>query len=363
MKPIVFKGPLNSLSFGNVSLNFLRALYLKKRNVSIFPIGEKGDLSAFDKIGQGFRDWLQKGVGERYKTVKPDDKTLQMWHINGSENRITKDQTLYTFYELDSPTETEINLVKLQNKVIFSSSEAKNFFRSKGCSNTESVGLGFDPDFKKVNKTYLEDKIHFGLMGKWEKRKHTDKIIKAWTELYGENYKYQLTCCVNNPFLKEEQMESLISEATGGKRVGNINFLNFLPKNSQVNEFVNAIDIDLSGLSGAEGWNLPAFNATCMGKWSIVLNCSAHKDWANEENSILVNPSGKEPAADGMFFHENGDFNMGSKYIFEQEEIKEAMKEAEGRVAAKEENKSGLDTGKEMTYEKSIDKILEIMQV
>jgi hypothetical protein len=362
MSPIAFKGPLNSLSFGNVSLNFLRSLYHKKREVSIFPVGEKGDLSAFDKISQGFKEWLQKGVGERHKNVKPEDKTLQMWHINGSENRVTKNQTLYTFYELDSPTETEINLVKLQDKVIFSSSEARDIFRAKGCTNTESVGLGFDPDFKKTNKTYLEDKIHFGLMGKWEKRKHTEEIIKAWTELYGENYKYQLTCCVNNPFIEKEQMKSLITGATGGERIGNINFLNFLPKNSQVNEFINAIDIDLSGLSGAEGWNLPAFNATCMGKWSVVLNCSSHKDWANEDNSLLVSPSGKEPAADGMFFHDAGDFNIGNKYTFDKEEVKEAMKEAENKVRAKQENKLGLETGKEMTYEKSINKILEIIE-
>ncbi|MBD35873.1 MAG: hypothetical protein CL512_03815 [Actinobacteria bacterium] len=358
---IAFKGPLNSLSFGNVSLNFLRSLFFKKMDTLIFPVGEKGDLSAFDKIGQGFRDWLQSNVSERYKNISPDHLTLQMWHINGSENRITKNQTLYTFYELDQPTETEINLVKLQDKVIFSSSEARDAFKSKGCTNVESVGLGFDPDFKKLNKTYLEDKIHFGLMGKWEKRKHTEEIIRSWAEVYGENYKYQLTCCVNNPFIKEDQMKSLILNATGGQRIGNINFLNFLPKNSQVNEFINAIDIDLSGLSGAEGWNLPAFNATCMGKWSIVLDCSAHKDWANSENSILVSPNGKEPAADGLFFQENGDFNVGNKYTLDTDEIKEAMKEAEGRVEKKIQNIKGEDTGKEMTYDKSINKILEIM--
>jgi hypothetical protein len=109
----------------------------------------------------------------------------------------------------------------------------------------------------------MPDKIHFGLMGKFEKRKHTEKIIKTWIKKYGNNYNYQLTCCINNPFFKKEQMESLINNLLGGTRYGNINFLPFLPHNSQVNDFINSIDIDLGGMSGAEGWNLPSFNATC----------------------------------------------------------------------------------------------------
>ena len=65
-------------------------------------------------------------------------------------------------------------------------------------------------------------------------------------------------------------MNALIANALNGRPVGNVNFLPHLPKNSEVNEFINSIDIDLSGMSGAEGWNLPSFNATCLGKWSLV---------------------------------------------------------------------------------------------
>jgi len=359
MDNIVFKGPLNSLSFGNVSLNFLRSLRNLKKEVSIFPIGEKGDLSAFDLLPQDFRAWLQEGVDSRFRKVSSDSPTIQMWHINGSENRITRNQTLYTFYELDNPTETEVNLVNLQDKVIFSSSCAADLFKRKGCENVHFVPLGFDPDFHKTNKEYLKDKIHFGLMGKWEKRKHTEKIIKLWAETYGNNYKYQLTCCVSNPFIKEDQMKQLLLKPTNGERIGNINFLPFLPKNSQVNDYLNAIDIDLSGLSGAEGWNLPAFNSSALGKWSIVLNCGAHKDWANPSNAIMIDPVGKEPAADGMFFQEEGDFNVGNIYNFEDSDMINAMKEAEERVG--KENAKGLELQEEFKYDNSMSSILEII--
>ena len=83
-------------------------------------------------------------------------------------------------------------------------------------------------------------------------------------------------------------MNQAVSQALEGKRYGNINFLPYLKTNSEVNDFLNAIDIDLSGLSGGEGWNLPSFNATALGKWSIVLNATSHTDWATQSNSILV---------------------------------------------------------------------------
>ena len=114
-----------------------------------------------------------------------------------------------------------------------------------------------------------------------------------WISKYGNNNKYQLSICVTNPFFKPEEMNAVLSNCFQGKRYTNINILPYLQKNSEVNDLINSLDIDLTGLSGAEGWNLPAFNATCLGKWSIVLNETSHKDWSNENNCISV-PSSKK---------------------------------------------------------------------
>ena len=138
---------------------------------------------------------------------------------------------------------------------------------------------------------------------------------------------------------------------------GNINFLPFLPKNSQVNDYLNSIDIDLGGMSGAEGWNLPSFNATCLGKWSIVLNSSAHKDWATEDNSILVEPSGKEPVYDGIFFKEGSDFNQGNIYTFSEDEFMEAMNKAESKLGQK--NTEGVKLKDKFSYSSTLNSILD----
>jgi len=357
---LVVDAPINSLSFGNVSVNLLREMYKKQMDIALFPMGEQADLEAFDKIDKDFVAWLQNATDKRFKDIDKETPTFKLWHINGAERRITQKQYLYTFYELDSPTEAEKSIVKLQNKTIFSSSYARKSFKLFNCENVENIPIGFDPDFHKTNKKYLEDKIHFGLIGKFEKRKHTAEIIKAWAKKYGNNYKYQLSCLVVNPFMKPEQMNQVIQNTLGKERYGNINFIPYLKTNSEVNDLLNAIQIDLSGCSGAEGWNLPSFNATALGKWSVVLNCSSHKDWATDDNSVLIQPNGKELAADGVFFNQGGPFNQGNIYTFDTDEFVAAMEKAESK--ASQENEEGLKLQKEFTYEKTLNKILEVIQ-
>ena len=358
MKKIILNAPFNSLSFGNVSFNLARELYKKNVECCIFPIGNNIELQAFDKIEEPFRQWLDKCINERFKRLDKDAVTLQMWHLNGSETRFSKHKLLYTFYELDQPTPAEQNLTKAQDVTVFSSSYARDSFVNRGSNNTAFVPIGFDPDFGVTQKEYMKDKIHFGLMGKFEKRKHTAKIIQTWIKKYGNNYKYQLTCCVTNPFFPPDQMQGIINNLTGGKRYGNVNFLPHLPTNAEVNDFINAIDIDLSGMSGAEGWNLPAFNATALGKRSIVLNATSHQDWASEANSLLVEPEGKENCYDGAFFHQGAPFNQGTIYTFNEDVLISKMEEAE--VLCGDLNTEGMKLQSKFTYSKTVDKLLEL---
>tara|TARA_B100002019_G_scaffold293175_1_gene319165 strand:- start:22236 stop:23321 length:1086 start_codon:yes stop_codon:yes gene_type:complete len=357
MQDIVFKGPLNSLSFGNVTYNFLREMYRKQMNVAIFPIGDDIKLDAFDKIDENFKKWMVERVQNRFHLVKKDIPTLTMWHLNGSEQRITPDQYLYTFYETNEPTLVEKSICDLQNKTIFSTNHASDAFKKAGCNNTTSIPIGFDEDFEQTGKTYLPNKIHFGLMGKFEKRKNTANIIKAWIKKYGNDYNYQLSCCITNPFFKPEQMNQVISQIFEGKTYGNVNFIPYLKTNSEVNEFMNAVDIDLTGLSGAEGWNLPAFNATCLGKWSIVMNHTSHKEWATKDNCILIEPDRPEPIYDGVFFHQGQAFNQGSMYIISEEKMIDAFEKAE-KMSGKP-NKKGVNLIKKFNYKNSLNKILE----
>ena len=146
-----------------------------------------------------------------------------------------------------------------------------------------------------------------------------------------------------------------------GKHYSNINFIPWLKTNAEMNEFLNAVDIDLTGLSGGEGWNLPAFNATCLGKWSIVLNGTAHKDWANSDNSILIEPNGEQDVEDGVFFKKNDSFNQGTFLTFDENELISAMEKGESLVG--QINACGTLLGQTFTYKNSIEEILSKMDL
>jgi hypothetical protein len=351
---LIVESPLNSLSFGNVNYNIMKEFYNKKIEVGYFPVGEI-NLSSFD-IPIDFKNWIQESINKRWDILESKAPAFKLWHLNGAESRKSGVQNLFTFYECSNPTKQEIAICKSQDKTIFSSSYAKEKFEQSGCDNCIYIPLGFDSDFSITNKKYIDGVIHFGLMGKFENRKHTAKIIKTWLSKYGNDNRYQLTCCITNPFFKPEQMQSVLSETLSGKRYTNINFLPYLKTNKEVNELLNSIDIDLTGLSGGEGWNLPAFNATCLGKWSIVLAATSHLDWATFDNCILVQPNGLMSSNDGFFFSEGSDYNQGDFYTWSVDDVVSAMDVAVSKC--KTQNKNGLELASKLTYSNTVDSII-----
>ncbi len=356
---LLLNAPINSLSFGNVSVNILKEVYKKNHELTFFPIGDKVQIEAFDKSSEGFISFLNDCTKKRYHTIDKDLPSLKLWHIFGSEKRLTKNQSLLTFHEVSKLTEIETNLLKLQDNIFVTSNYTKDIFELNGIENVHFVPLGFDKDFHETNKEYQPDKTHFGLMGKFEKRKNRARIIKIWLKIFGNNSKYQLSCAITNPFMEASSLQREILKITEGKHYNNINFVPYMQTNSEVNEFLNSIDIDLGGLSGGEGWNLPSFNATALGKWSIVMNATAHKEWANKENCILIEPSSLKSCHDGVFFKPESNFNQGEFFDITDEEMESAI--LESVEYAKKENTEGKKLKTDFTYAKTLETICDTM--
>jgi len=353
---LLVNAPINALSFGNVSVNILRELHKKNIDLIFFPIGEKVELSAYDKIDQDFIKYLQERTNNRFEKIDKNIPSLKLWHIFGSESRYTKNQSLFTFHEVSEVTLVEKNLLNLQDSILVSSNYTKSIFELNGLSNVTYVPLGFDTDFHLTNRSYLPEKIHFGLMGKFENRKNSSRIIKTWLKLFGNKSEYQLTCAITNQFLEKSRFQNELLKIMDGKHYNNVNFLPYMQMNSEVNDYLNSIDIDLGGLSGAEGWNLPSFNATALGKWSVVINATAHKDWATKDNSILIEPSSLKDCYDDIFFKKGQAFNQGQFFDISDEEMENAILKSVSY--AKKPNPEGLKLQKQFTYEKTVETIL-----
>lgn len=350
---LIFHTPINNLSLGNVGFNLLRECYKRNYDVGWFPVGQT-DLSAF-KVDQPFVDWLQKSANQRYDFLGKDLPSICNWHINQSERLYSRRQILVTYAETDAVTSVEKAIVSNQYKTLFCGGYSEKVFRAAGLDNVGSFDLGFDEDFHITGKKYLEGRTVFSMTGKFEARKFTGRIIKLWCAKYGNNAKYSLNLLVFNPFFSPQDNDNLLNQAFGGRKPWNVNLLPRLKTNEEINSLYNATDIDISGC-GSESWSLPSFDTTCLGKWSVVLNGMGQKAWANQDNAILVEPSGWRECYDGVFFNKGAEFNQGCFPDVSDESIIDAFERAEKKVGTINEN--GIALGKEYTYGRTLDQIL-----
>ncbi len=351
--------PYNSVSFGQLGQLISREIASKGLNPCIFPIGQV-DLSAQDNLPQEYANWLQNNINKSLKTHRRENNVLKLWHINGSLESISNNQILLTFWECDSPTAEELNIIRNNKKVIVTNEYTKNILEEYGCKNIVKVPLAFDKyNFMKLDKKYFNDgRINFLFPGKFEiTRKRTVKVIQAWIKKFGNNPKYFLNCAIHNVFIPQDQLNNLYNQILGGNKVGNVQFLNYMPKNSQVNDCINSNEIVIG--MGTEGWNYPLFHALCLSKHVVALNVAGHKEFCNAENSVLVSPSAKIPIYENMFFHPNQPFNQGNCYDFSEDEFIAACEEAIKRVENNPTNENGAKLQEQFSSEKLVDTLLK----
>lgn len=330
-----------------------------KDNVFLFPIGQI-DLSC-QQVPLGFQEWIKSKIMNGLENYSRDIPIFKLWHLNGSLESFSTKQTLLSFYELDQPTNVELNICK-NNNTLFSSQYSVDAFASRGVK-CQYVPLAFDSfNFRQVTpKRHSNDRIVFNVCGKFEKRKCHEKVIKAWIKKFGNNPNYSLQCAIHNPFLNDDQNRQIINKIVEGNKPFNVNFYPLMAENSVYNDFLNSADIIL-GMSGGEGWGLGEFHSVALGKHAVILNAHAHKGWANNENSVLVEANGKEPAYDGMFFAKGQAFNQGNIFTWSDDAFIAGCEKAVERVMANKLNNEGLKLQYKFSREKFVESILDITE-
>ena len=362
---LAFNLPINRVSFGQVSTLLLRTLFDNEKaggeihDIYLFPIGQV-DLSS-QNSPQDFQEWLKGKLVNAVENYNRDIPIFKLWHLNGSMESFSKDQRLLTFYELDEPTKVELNIAK-NNKTFFSSKYSCDNFKTAGVD-CQYIPLGFDSySFKTLNKKYFNDgRVVFNLCGKFERRKNHTKVIQSWIKKFGNNPKYALNCALYNPFINEEQNQQVIGAALGGNKPFNVNFFPLMNENAVYNDFLNSADI-IIGMSGGEGFGLPEFQSCAIGKHAVLLNAHSYKDWATDDMVSWVNPSGKVPAYDGMFFHKGQPFNQGNIYDFNEEEFIAACEKAIIKVQENKVNEIGLTLQETFSKEKFASNVIDILK-
>ena len=364
----IFNLPINSTSFGNISISILHELY-KRDPDGAYLINNIGapSLDSFDQLrgNEEFITWLNKSGRdflERYSRKFP---TFKLWHINGSDSCVSKKQILNTFHETDTLTNTEKNILNNQDKIVVSCDYTKQVFEDSGVTSPIiKIPLAFDAlHFKRTDdrKKIPDSVCSFTVFGKWEKsRKRHNKTIQTWIKKYGNNPKYLLNLAIYNPFLSPEDNNKVLMEIFNGEQKKfNVNIHPFYPSLTEFNQLLNFTDVAL--VMGNEAWDLPGFTAASIGKHVIAHNCAGIKEWATDKNSILVESDSKFPCYDNMFFKEGQPFNQGNFFDYAEDDLVSAMESSVKRWQSNPINSEGLKLQEEFTWAKTVDKILEII--
>jgi len=353
--------PINSVSFGQVSVALLREIYENKEEVTLLPIGDKVDLSS-QKKDDDFFNWMDGAAKSFHSSHKRESHALRLWHLNGSNHFVSDRQGLFTFHEVDELTDTEVNLAKNNRLIFASSSFTTELFNANGID-ARHVPLGFDKaNFKVTDKKYFDDdRIVFNLCGKFEFRKRHAKILGAWAKKFGDNPKFFLQCALFNPFVSAQMNNEFIARSLDHNKYFNMSFMGHMASNSEYNDFLNSAHVVI-GMSGGEGWGLPEFQSVAMGKHAVILNAHAYKDWANTDNAVLVDPTNKIDAYDGLFFKKGAEFNQGQIFDWSEDDFISACEEAIKKVEANKVNENGLNLQKDFTYANTLAKIKQALE-
>lgn len=347
--------PINRTSLGQVGYGIAVEFFRRDIYPNLFFIGNV-DLAPFD-LPEGFPRWLETCNQKALRKLNRADRSVKLWHISGSHHRLGDHSTLFTVHETDRLTEAEKNILRQHDKILVTSTYSRDVFAAAGIQ-AEVCPNFFDADHFRViedKKEGMEGAVQFGLNGKMERRKNTLEIMLLWAELFGGKKEFRLNCCIHNMFKDAREQEQMIMNAFGGQRPPwNVNFLPFSEKNFTYNQVLNNNDIDLTGLSGAEGWNLPAFTCIALGKQAVVMNAHGHKDFARPGNCILVEPGEKVELIEPPFYIPGADFNQGRMFSLDKDAARAGM------LAALEnlQNPEGLKLQSEFSVGRVVDLLL-----
>lgn len=357
--------PINTLSYGYVSLNFLKCLVKQNIDVAYFPIIPKNievtNEEDLELVKSVCADPLTFG---QVKNFHPHSPTLRIWHQNCHTTRIGRGP-LYgmSIFELDTFTDQEKFHMGNLNHVIVNSEWAKQIVLDQTihCHDTVSVvPLGVDTDIFKPASRSEDDVCRFINIGKIEIRKGHDVLIKVFERAFKPDDNVILQMAWSNPFLEEKKIkewEDYYRSSPMGHKV------EFLPRVKTQKELANYIAGADCGvfISRGEGFNLPLLECMAMGKEVIATNYSAHTEFANDSNCRMVEIDDIEPAYDGFWFHGQGNWaKISDNQIKDVSNHMRFIYEAK-RAGHLNENIWGIETGKEYSWTNSTNKLIQTL--
>jgi len=311
-------GPINDFGYGIFTRGLIKGLI--ELGESDFYLHSIGGISLEDpeehKVMQSF---CNRNMWNR------SAPSIAIWHEFDLDRFSAKKLIAYPIFETTKFNPKALNYLKQMDAICVLSSWAKSVVIDNiGDTVPVYVVPGASDEVSltemEENQVVKADAFTFFSMGKFEARKSSVEIIKAYTDQFAdckEDTRLILHCF--NPFDKQfvPRMEAILVElgltlAPSTLRSSIIavkgNSIVEIPKTRMTRkEVYQLLRASHAGVfpSRAEGWNLPLMEAIKAGIPCIATNYSAHTEYldSNYPQELLLNNLTEEVANDGVFFH------------------------------------------------------------
>lgn len=337
MKNINIISPINQLGYGIASLNIVKSLS-RNNNVALFPI------RPIQIVNQEDAEIIKQCINNSQKFDK-NASCIRIWHQNDMAEFVGKGKHIgFPFFELNKFNELEKHHLNSLDQLFVASNWAKEICEhelSIGKDNITTVPLGVDVELFKPSLTNNKNKstIFFNC-GKWEVRKGHDILCEVFCEAFSKEDDVELWMMCSNPFLNESQASDWHKMYKNSKLGDKVKFIDRVNTPQEVYNIMKHIDCGVFP-SRAEGWNLELLEVMSCGKQVIATNYSAHTEFCNSRNTLLVDIEETELAFDGIWFNGNGNWakignNQKEQLISHMKDIHK-MKQQEGTVTINNE--------------------------
>lgn len=353
MKNINLMCPLNPLGYGVTGLNIVKSLS-KICNLSLFPIGQ---MQIDEKDGPIVSQCYENSMFYDYNAP-----SVKIWHQNDMSLFPGKGLRIgYPIFELDDFNNIERHNLKSVDALFVCSEWAKKVIKSLGINTGRIyvVPLGVDPSIFSIQVNLNTDKTIFFNCGKWEIRKGHDVLHQIFNKAFTPNDNVELWMMNHNPFISAQDESNWQKLYTNSPMGDKIRFIPRVASHKEVYNIMSTVDCGIFP-SRAEGWNLELLEMLACGKHVITTNYSAHTEFCNNTNSLLVDITNLEKAYDGKWFHGK----VGNWASIEEPQIDqfvEHMRTVHNRKKRGELglNEGGINTAREFTWDNSARKIME----
>ena len=318
------RGPMNALiGYGHCCFNIVKSLTELGHEIAYFPIGNP-------QLTTNDAELIQQCI-KNQDTFDSSAPSLTIWHENHLAERIGGGPHItLSFYEMDRLDDRRINHLTSSDHIISPSSWWTDILQNElFCSDFKDVDkvltddfittipMGVDSTIFNSNNTSRPDgPTTFLNIGKIEVRKGHDILAKAFKEAFPDE-NVILAMMWSNPFLSQDEVKEwtdLYINTIGADRV---RFIPYVKTDYELAKIINSVDCCVFP-TRAEGFGMPILQSLACGKPVISTDYSAHADFVNEDNSMLIHIDEMETAYDGKWFFGQGEWaKLGTKQIDE----------------------------------------------